>query len=94
MRVKKKHQGLHPYRYKDNPMENRFAAKWQEENDRTIGNGLLEYLLGDGSKAARDVTDRDRLVAATVVQWLGSQVGQHFLKKVLRKEMPCSSTSA
>ncbi len=31
------------------------------------------------------LTDRDWLVACTVVQWLGSPVGQHFLEHVLGK---------
>jgi len=83
MKIKKKYQGKAPYRYTDNPMEQRFALAWQEENDRPNGGaGVLEYMMGDGSRAV-DVSDRDRLVANSIIQWLGSPVGQLFLARVL-----------
>ena len=37
--------------------------------------------MGDGASRA-EVSDRDELVAATLIQWLGSPVGQTFLKEV------------
>lgn len=72
-----KHEGLHLQRFSDNPMEKAFHDAWLAENsgDRT---DLLAYLLGDGVKSV-EVSDRDARVAATVIQWLGSEVGQHFL---------------
>lgn len=64
-------------------MEQRFALAWQEENEEPSGvKGVLAYLLGDGHRPG-EVSERDRLVAATVVQWLGSPVGQAFLSRVL-----------
>lgn len=42
---------------------------------------MLEYLMGDGATRGV-VSDRDELVAATVIQWLGSPVGQGFLRDV------------
>ena len=32
-----------------------------------------------------ELTDRDRMVAATVIQWLGSNVGNSFVREVLAK---------
>jgi hypothetical protein len=64
----------------DNPLEARFLKAWQGQNE---GSGrLLDYLLGDGAKASI-ASDRDEKVAATVIQWLGSPVGQSFLSNVL-----------
>lgn len=73
-----KHEGMHTYRFDDNPQERKFAAAWKLENK----NGhVLSWLLGYGDRRV-DVTDRDALVAATVIQWLGSSVGQAFLEEL------------
>ncbi len=76
-----KHRGLKDYRFSDNPEERRFADAWATQNARpNNAPGTLAYMLGDGHAAA--ITDRDALVAATVVQWLGSPVGQSFLSEL------------
>jgi len=74
-----RHRGIRLYRFRDNPLEQKFSDVWKAENDR---GQLLEYLLGDGNKRA-SVTERDETVAATVIQWLGTPVGQSFVKKVM-----------
>ena len=76
-----KHKGLSTYRFRDNPEERRFAEAWQATND----NGrTLDYLLdprnGEHLGSPLPVGDREREVAATIVQWLGSPVGQGFLR--------------
>jgi len=74
-----KTKGLHTYRLKDNPEEERFAKAWDEHNRHGT---VLAHLLDTRSvQTGRpvDPTDRDEAVAATVVQWLGSPVGQGFL---------------
>lgn len=73
------YQGLQPHRLRQNPEEERFARAWAQENrdGRT-----LTYILCDGHEQHRPPTPsaRDFDVAATVVQWLGSPVGQTFLR--------------
>ena len=65
-------RGLHPYRFKDNPEERRFAEAWAKH----CGDGkTLAYLLFPVAP-----TEREEQVAATVIQWLGSPVGQGFLR--------------
>lgn len=65
-----------------NPREVAFAKKWQEDSD--LGD-TLEWLL---SKTPNEkdgvVSDRDRMVAATVIQWLGSTCGMCFLRDVIK----------
>lgn len=73
--LKGKHRGLQTYRFNNNPKEFIFATEWEKMCDR----GHLEWLLGKG-KWAQDVTERDAQIAATVIQWLGSPVGQGFLR--------------
>lgn len=77
-----KNKGLHQYRFKDNPMEKRFADTWEESNK---SGRTLEYLLSIDNRPNSDITERDREVAATVIQWLGSPVGMGFLADAMSK---------
>tara|TARA_B100001094_G_scaffold150751_1_gene145899 strand:+ start:56 stop:517 length:462 start_codon:yes stop_codon:yes gene_type:complete len=71
------------YRFKkrdDNEQERVFADKWEfndEKHART-----LDHLLAEDPDACDPPrpSDRDKMVAATVIQWLGSPVGQGFLR--------------
>ncbi len=78
----KKLRGLHAYRFRDNPEEKRFANAWETHNLRghTLAHLLDERPVQGGRPP--DPTDRDRLVAATIIQWLGSPVGQAFLEDI------------
>ena len=73
-----KYKGLNLHRFKDNPEERRFAEAWDaQQQGRT-----LAYLLSIQQHSPPDPTDREHEVAATVVQWLGSPVGQSFLREL------------
>ena len=72
-----RHSGNARHRIKQNPLERQYAEVWRQKQD----SGLLEYLMGDGASRGA-VSERDELVAATVIQWLGSPVGQGFLRDV------------
>lgn len=80
-------KGLSQRRFKDNPMEQKFAQVWEDFNSsegRLDGRGTLDYLLAaDCNRPDGEVTERDRQVAATVIQWLGSPVGQYFLENCI-----------
>ena len=75
-----KHKGLLTHRFKENPEEERFAKAW----DKYCEQGhLLDHLLDTRpihQGHPPPVSDRDEAVAATIVQWLGSPVGQGFLE--------------
>ena len=71
-----KHEGKATYRLADNPEEERFASAWFDQNRLCH---TLEYMLGNGSTRC-EITQRDATLAATIIQWLGSSVGQAFLK--------------
>ena len=65
------------YRFNTNPTEKKFYRAWVGENERGL---VLEYLMSTDEFGRRQpVSDRDHVVAATVIQWLGSPVGQSFL---------------
>ena len=83
MRILKKHQGLRPYRYKGNPLEKRFAVEWQKANggSRT----LLAWICATSENGTPyEPPEEQRVVANTLIQWLGTNVGQVFLETVLR----------
>jgi hypothetical protein len=79
---KPRSKGLHVNRFRDNPEEKRFSDAWLAETEREMGTSILAYLLNTGAQDYRpaDPSERDQVVAATVIQWLGSPVGQGFLR--------------
>lgn len=90
-RIKRQFQGMSPHRYQDNPLEKAFAAAWQEANDQTrpgMVHSTLAYLMDENNRGRPNppLTQRDWLVANTVIQWLGSPIGQGFLKDVLKRQ--------
>lgn len=73
-----KHKGKHQYRFASNPKERIFAKQWDKE---AVNGRALEYLLAEiPNEPNGEVTARDILVAATVIQWLGSPIGQSWLQ--------------
>jgi hypothetical protein len=84
--MKKKYKGLHEYRFKDNPEEKRFAKAWEKQNVPlgTGGSSTLAYLLNTGENQHHppEPSERDYVVSATVIQWLGSPVGQQWLEEL------------
>ena len=79
--MKIKHEGINVHRLKGNPLEAKFAEAWKKEADR----GLLGLLLCTCHHRNHEhrYSQRDATVAATIVQWLGSPVGEYFVRQVL-----------
>lgn len=69
-------KGLHQHRLSDNPEEARFAQAWEEHANQN----LKYHLAPAGQEYPGEPSKRDRQVAATVIQWLGSPVGQGWLR--------------
>lgn len=92
--IKKKFRGLNPHRWESNPMEKLFAEAWQDQH--SMNSRHLDHLLTPPSESSNSCpvisSDRDYEVAATVIQWLGSPVGQSFLedvhKEATRRDIP------
>jgi len=75
------HEGFHKNRLEqNNPREVVFSEVWKRKNhEGVLGlSTTVEILIPD-------CTERDAKVAATIIQWLGSNVGMSFLYEVLRK---------
>lgn len=80
-------KGLQQHRLKNNPEEKKFATAWEKQN---VSGKVLAHILDACSVhqgMPPEPSDRDYEVAATVVQWLGSPVGQSWLNDLgYRKE--------
>jgi len=87
----KKWQGLNPHRYEGNPLEHKLALAWEKlnaekgpSNDKTLLDDLLtDYLLTTSWRS----TGHERLIACTLIQWLGSPVGFGWLVDTLGLEV-------
>lgn len=79
-----KNKGLHQYRFSTNPLEKRFAESWEEHNNKYAYHGFdtVDTLMSKVSFNPDFASDSERVAMATVIQWLGSSVGQNFLKDV------------
>lgn len=88
-----RHVGLHAYRL-SHPCGHReevFAQRWRAENEPPTyvnhGRGMLDHLLymsPDQTKFTGESTEREESVAASVIQWLGTNCGWCFLESALK----------
>lgn len=65
----------------DNP-EKSFHLEWRENNAK----GLSSLLNNAPMRIQVKVTSKTRLIAATIIQWLGSNIGMAFLRSALERE--------
>lgn len=90
-----KHEGFFAERLRqDNPRELAFAEQWKQENELfqilqhlLVSENGLPFADSVCSKVER-MAEYDQLsanIAATVVQWLGSNVGMDFLRCALER---------
>ncbi len=85
--------GVFKERVKHNEREKAFHLNWLHEN-RPVpfvnnGNGTLSDLFSEYSKKHKlnpfiEISDRERTIVATAIQWLGSNVGWGFLENTLK----------
>jgi hypothetical protein len=84
--VKDGFKGANAHRYKQNPLEKAFAVAWQEMNSG-LGKRYttIDYLMDPSNRGNPNppITKRDWHIANTLIQWLGSPVGESFLIDVL-----------
>ena len=77
------HKSTKTYRFKDNPLEEALAKKWEELNTQEASPApVLAYLMGDGNEPDM-LTQRDADVAKRTIQWMGSPVGMSMLLSAL-----------
>lgn len=86
--------GIMLERNKFNDIEKAFSEQWHEDNiikrHMNQGHGLLQDLFIDRDKFNNRIfhyiiTRNDRTIVATVIQWLGTNVGMSFLTRALNR---------
>ena len=73
--------GKRTHRLQSESLEKSFADKWNETNRN---DSILGYLLSDTVNEKTCIEPHDREVAATLIQWLGSNCGLSLLRSVLK----------
>ena len=77
-------EGSNPERQRFSAVEATYAEEWKKQNKRSPGvNGghtLLEHICSEEITAPAPVSVRDSFVAASVIQWLGTNCGLCFIK--------------
>lgn len=90
--MKIKHVGLHANRLNHpcSVKEEAFARRWRNENSPPAyinsGRGVLDHLLyhsPDQRSFTGESTEREETIAASVIQWLGTNVGWCFLEETI-----------
>jgi len=79
-------KGLKTHRHNSNPLEKEIHDKFIEEFVETKhGNGIAMEQIAlpvDGRGDPKEyLTDREKEIMISTIQWLGSPVGQGFLEK-------------
>jgi hypothetical protein len=88
--------GISARRLEHNEREKAFYEQWLQENAPVAGvnsgHGILQDLFIDSGdvfgfkrKVIEEINNRDRMIVATVIQWLGSNCGMCFLGEALEK---------
>lgn len=88
--------GINQKRLEWNEREKAFHDQWLQENAPVAGvnygHGILQDLFiesdspfGFSRKVVELINDRDRMITATVIQWLGSNCGMCFLGEALQR---------
>jgi len=80
----KKLEGFKLYRHKSNPKEKEFHDKFLKEHNRDGYNDMDLIVFGHSpnSFSPNDyLSDREKEIVLSTIQWLGSPVGQGFLSK-------------
>lgn len=68
-----------------NKQEVQFSLEWESMNEH--GDALDQILSKGAESCAGELKERDRRIAATVIQWLGSAVGESFINNARERKV-------
>lgn len=92
----KQNVGYRENRCENNPREKAFRDRWLKENEPIAyinhGQGILQDLFIEAEtplsmfskRYVEYIQPRDRYIVATIIQWLGSNIGWCFLEETLK----------
>jgi hypothetical protein len=69
------------HRFENNPQEKIFVDKFIEQHNTSVDPDLIVFGHLNNSMSPKDyLSDREKNIVLSVIQWLGSPVGQNFLE--------------
>lgn len=74
-------KSLKPYRFADNPKEKELFDTFVDEYYKNWNLIVFGQRDGVGNYPDGYLTEREENIVASTIQWLGSHVGQGFLKE-------------
>lgn len=77
---KYKYEGFRPYRYEENKKEQLFVKQINQELE--YSKSFLKDISGIENSDEKFLSDREEKIIISIIQWIGSPVGQSFIKKV------------
>lgn len=68
------------YRFENNPQEKKFVEQFIKDHGFYNDIDLIIFGHSSNSSSPNDyLSDREKNIVVSTIQWLGSPVGQHFL---------------
>lgn len=79
-------KGFNTHRHTDNPKEKEFHDEFIDSFMNDFSGDMIDYIVfgqrdGVGLAPNDYLTDREKRIVISTIQWLGSPVGKNFLKE-------------
>jgi len=81
MKMSKEIKGNKTYRHDRNPLEKQLHDSFIKSNGSVEDMSMICLSSNDGMRPDRYLTDEECSIVISTVQWLGSHVGQSFLRE-------------
>jgi hypothetical protein len=79
-------KSLKQHRFKINPLEEHFVDEFLKENSEANDMNFIVFGQKPDSNIPKDyLSEREEAIVISVIQWLGSPVGQSFYKRTIDK---------
>lgn len=72
-------EGFKTERHEQNPKEKEFHDKFLRHHNRDGYADMENIVFGNDGRPKGSLTDREKQIVVSTIQWLGSPVGQGFL---------------
>ena len=76
----KKMEGFKTYRHKSNPKEKEIHDKFIKQHGDNDISMIVYPPTSSGMRPSEYLTEKEEKIVVSTIQWLGSPVGQNFLK--------------
>ena len=75
-------EGFKPNRFDDNPQEKKFHDEFIAEHNKNNHMDMIVFGHGQHLEPKDYLSEREKKIVVSTIQWLGSAVGEGFLNKL------------